>query len=261
MSPVTRGLLAVSLISALPLMAMLLLAIRPSGLREQVGRLAPFAAGALGGAALLHLLPEALRHGSVAEVAWWTMAGMAGFLVVDRLLHSRLGLSPATVTLGGGTLAGVTGHGSRLRDLLPLLVLGDALHNALDGMLVAATYINEPALGLVTGVAVGLHELPRELGTFALMVAAGLSARQAIVFNIGSAVLAMTGAALTLVTGAGTTMATSVLGPVAAGTFMYLAGVLSWHEFRQPASGTTRAWQLGLLAAGAALTAFGIAHH
>ncbi len=264
MSPGTRSLLVVALVSALPLLGMMLLSAKPEALTLHVSRLSPFAAGALLGAAFLHLVPEALHHNSVPAVATWVAAGAFGFLVVDRALHARLGLSPATAVLGPSSAGGTFSHGagnSRLKDLLPLLVLGDALHNGLDGMLVSATYLNTPALGVVTGAAVALHELPRELGTFVLMVAAGLSARQAMGLNVISAGIAMAGAIVTLMVGENQWIAGGALGAIAAGTFVYLAGALATNELRQDVKPRDRAWQLALAIAGVMVTAVGIPRH
>ncbi len=264
MSASSRGLLAVAIVSLVPLLAMILFAAGRVTWWQHVGRLVPLAAGALLGAALFHLVPEALHHNSVSVVGGWVLVGAFGFLVVDRALHSRLGLSPATVPLGpvvfNASIAEPSGT-SRVRDLLPLLLVGDALHNGLDGMLVAATYLNQPALGVMTGGAVALHELPRELGTFGLMLAAGLTVRQALGFNVGSALIAMAGAAATLIAGTNQWIAGGALGALAAGTFLYLAGALALNELRQEVPARDRALQVALLAIGVIVTALGVKPH
>ncbi|MBL8960244.1 MAG: ZIP family metal transporter [Gemmatimonadetes bacterium] len=256
MSPWVSSLAVVALVSALPLLGITVFAQRPQLLGRHLGRLVPLAAGALVGAPLFHLIPEALAKGGASlTVMGWMAVGGSAFFVMDRLLHARV----APAGLGGVTLPGeiaVAGP-ARMRELVPLLVVGDALHNAVDGILIAGAYLDEPTLGIVTGVAIALHELPRELGTVALLLAAGMTMRRAVALNVATAVLAAVSAIATLVLGAGVVSSSGVLLALGAGTFIYLAGALILSEWRSVHSRNDLAMRVALFAAGLLLTTLG----
>jgi zinc and cadmium transporter len=119
---------------------------------------------------------------------------------------------------------------SDARALVPLTIASDALHNLIDGVLIASAFLARPSLGVVTGVAIALHELPRELGTFAVCVRGGMTPRRAILFNVGTGLLAVAGALGALLVGARAGSAGTMLMPFAAGNFLYLAAAILWSE-------------------------------
>jgi zinc and cadmium transporter len=253
------SLVAVALVSAVPMLAILLLALRAPAGHPAIARLVPFASGALLGAATLHLIPEAIaRSGNEAKVLLLAALGIVAFGAVDRLMHAR---TNALVPAGpGGGLAPLPPVPARARELLPLTIAGDALHNLIDGMLIAAAFLDNPSLGIVTGAAVALHELPRELGTFAVLVAGGASMRQAILFNLATGGLAVGGAVLTLLLGTRISGTAATLVPFAAGNFLYLSLAIAWSESRRH---PTRREQLAALAlglAGLVLTGVALRH-
>lgn len=256
MSPWVSSLAVVALVSALPLIGITFVAQRQAVLGRYLGRLVPLAAGALVGAPLFHLIPESLaKGGSAVGLLGWMAVGGTAFFVMDRVLHTRV----APVAIGGAVAGGPldVGGTARLRELVPLLVIGDALHNAVDGVLIAGAYLDEPTLGIVTGVAIALHELPRELGTVALLLAAGISMRQAVGLNVLTALLAAASAVATLVAGVGVVGSSGVILALGAGTFLYLAGALLLTEWRGVTSRSDLAVRGLLFALGLLLTTFG----
>jgi zinc and cadmium transporter len=262
MSPWSSSLAVVALVSALPLIVMSLLARRPDLLSRHVARFIPLAAGALLGAPVFHLLPEALaRGGSLVRVASFVGAGALAFLLLDRLLHDGVGravLGPS----GGARAAGQRPGGpSRVRAYFPLLIIGDAIHNGIDGVLIAATYLDEPTLGIVTGLAVALHEMPRELGTFALMVGAGMTARRALGINVVTAAIAAVAAIATLLMGDTILSGSGALLAFGAGNFFFLSGSLVVTELRHPARRKEVVVRVALFALGLALTFLGQHRH
>jgi zinc and cadmium transporter len=262
MSPWTRSLIAVAVISALPLLGMAVLARGESVLSRNLSKLVPFAIGALLGAPLFHLVPEAMAKATgTGATLGWIAAGAMVFFVLDLVLHGRVGHNEVA---GMGTPAAVAAPGAqaaRMQGLLPLLIAGDALHNGIDGMLIATAYLDEPTLGVVTGMAVALHELPRELGTFALLVGAGMSVRRAMGFNVATAGIAAISALLTLVGGVGVVSSSGVLLAVAAGNFLYLGGALAVEEARRHHTRRELVLVLALVAVGVMLTAAGAHRH
>jgi zinc and cadmium transporter len=203
-----RALIAVGVISAIPLLAFATLALDVAVVRRTVPTLVRLAIGALVGAVLFDLVPDAIAAGqSPAEVAATLVAGFVLFLAIDRLLHRQRNL---------------TRDGALVR----LNFTGDVVHNALDGMLIAASFLANPGVGIVTTVAVALHELPREFGSFGVFLHGGLSVRRAIGYNALTGLAALAGAIVTLVVGTTGSVVAARLLPVSAGAFLYLAGVL-----------------------------------
>lgn len=236
-----HALLAVALASAIPVAGTLLFA---AGLRHAVDfipRLVPFAVGAMIGAAVFHLLPDALaRADGVNGVLLAAVAGAAVFAVVDRLAHRR------SASLVNGQ--------SRPTTRLTLTVASDALHNFIDGILIATTFLAQPALGVITAVAVALHEVPRELGTFALCVDAGMRVRSALLVTAATGVIAVLGALLVVSLGPAVTAIGLALVPFAAGNFLYLAGsIVAAERARLREGGMVATWIL-LIASGLLVT-------
>ncbi|MCC6317264.1 MAG: ZIP family metal transporter [Gemmatimonadaceae bacterium] len=238
------SLAAVALISAIPMAAMMLASWRASRLERLIPRLVPIAAGALAGAAFFHLIPESLAAKGGRGTWLLGLTGFAVFLVVDRLVHR----ASVEATTGSASALGASG-------LLPLAMAGDALHNVIDGMLIAAAYLGDASLGILTAAAIALHELPRELGTFAILVRGGMSVRRALAFNALTAAGAVAGALATLTLGTRVAAIGTALVPFAAGTFVYLAGAIARAEYQATASRTDGVRKLALALIGLVVTA------
>lgn len=103
-----------------------------------------------------------------------------------------------------------------------MVIMGDGLHNFTDGMAIGAAFSNNIAGGLSTAVAVFCHELPHELGDFAVLLKAGMSAKQAVYYNILSSVLSFVGMCVGIMIG-DTPEASQWIFAVAAGLFIYIA--------------------------------------
>jgi zinc and cadmium transporter len=239
------SLVAVGLASALPLAATWWLATRPTLTTRLIPRLILVAAGALLGAAAFHLIPEALVAASPTRVGMLVVLGVIALAAFERVVHQLERPSRAAVPHAP---LGHRGH------LMPLGIASDALHNTIDGALIATAFLSNPSLGLFTGAAIALHELPRELGTFALCVDSGMSPRRAILVNAATGVLALLGAMVVLIVGAGAERFGAVLLPFAAGNFLYLAGAIVASQ-RRPASAATWQGRALWVAGGVALTA------
>lgn len=198
-------LLAVAIVSAIPLASAFVLVVDPTVIRRTVPVLVPLAIIALVGAVLFDLIPEALAAGqSPAHVATWVLAGLAGFGLIDQLFH-RL---------------------TSDRRLVWLNFTGDILHNSVDGVLMAASFLANPSLGIVATLAVCLHELPRELGSLGIFMHGGLTPVRAYSLNALTGVAAMGGAAATLLIGLRARGVATEMIPIAAGTFLYIAAAL-----------------------------------
>ncbi len=195
--------LAVSLAS---LAGAFLLTLRPKTLDDNLHVMVSFAVGALFGDAFIHLLPEAFARagGDTLPVSLQVLLGIFLFLALERLILWR--------------------HGHGKRPVAALNLIGDGAHNLIDGLIIGASFIASPMLGLTTTLAVLLHELPQELGDFGVLVHGGLSHRKALGFNFLSSLCAVAGALASLLLGPNLAGYSDAMLPVTAGGFIYLAG-------------------------------------
>ena len=177
-----------------------------------------FATGALLGAALLALLPEAMEGvgpGGAHDIGIALVVGLGIFFVIEKVVLWRhahsLEDAPATLAAAEnhdhahghdhGTAPGhehghSSGHGhDHGRDAAAgvLVLIGDSVHNVLDGVLIAAAFLTDRPLGLVTTFAVAAHEIPHRLGDFALLVHSGMSRQRALVLNMATGLAAVLG--------------------------------------------------------------------
>ena len=205
---------AVLIASAIPLLATWWLATRPAVSSALLPRLIMLASGALIGAAAFHLIPDALGVESPQQVAVLVAIGFLALAAMERAIHM---LERPTAVHEPHAAHGHVAH------LMPLGIASDALHNTIDGALIATAFVTDPSLGMFAGAAIALHELPRELGTYALCVEAGMTPRRAILVNAATGVLALLGATAALAVGSIAQRFGVILVPFAAGNFLYLA--------------------------------------
>jgi zinc and cadmium transporter len=168
-----------------------------------------FATGALIGAALLALLPEAIEGAGTAgarRIGAVLVLGLAVFFVIEKLVlwwhahaHERSDEASACPQHADDPTARYGHHDShghaRDRASGALVLVGDSLHNALDGVLIAAAFLTNMPLGLVTTFAVAAHEIPHRVGDFAILVQAGLSRPRALLLNLATGIASVLGAA------------------------------------------------------------------
>ncbi len=241
------SLVAVGVASAIPLAATWWLASRPATTATWIPRLIFIAAGALLGAALFHLVPEALADDSPVRVVALVALGVVALALMERAIHAL------ERPVAGAPLDVHDPHGHPSH-LMPLGIASDALHNTIDGALVATAFIADPSLGVFAGLAIALHELPRELGTFALCVDGGMSPRRAILVNAATGVLALLGAVSALLIGADAERFGTFLVPFAAGNFLYLSAAILVSRRGNGAPGRGK-WNYAFALGGLLLTA------
>lgn len=207
----TSTLVAVLAVSLVSLVGILGLVAREAFLRRLLPLLVSFAVGALLGDALLHILPELAEDGGLTTgISIVVVVAIVFFFVLEKFIHLHHRLdSPA--------------HGHIHPVALNNLV-GDGIHNFVDGAIVAGAFLVNPRLGIATTAAVALHEIPQEMGDLGVLVHAGLTPRRAVVYNLASALAAILGAVLTLgLEGAVGGLERPLLA-LSAGAFIYIAG-------------------------------------
>jgi zinc and cadmium transporter len=182
--------------------AVVLLWVREEHSTRLLPHFVSFATGSLLGASLLALLPEAIAGAGIAgahRLGLTLLTGLGTFFVIEKLVlwwHARAGDEPGPHHHAGA------GHGHqhpRDRAAGLLVLVGDSLHNALDGVLIAAAFLSNMSLGVVTTLAVAAHEIPHRVGDFAILVQAGLSRPRALLLNLATGVAAVLGALLAYV--------------------------------------------------------------
>jgi zinc and cadmium transporter len=248
-TPAVSALASVTLVSLVALAGLLTLSLDEARIRRLATLFVSFAVGALLGDAFIHLIPEIFAarpsRDSALGGSLGVLGGMLLFFVVEKLLRHRHGVLHEHHH----------GHDTIARpELAAINVLGDAIHNYIDGILIGASYLASPTLGVTTTVAVLLHELPQELGDFGILVHSGLGVRKAVLVNLASASVAVLGTATALLVGAVAGEAvTSLLLPVAAGGFVYLAAADLIPELQHDRSLRALLVQTSLIALGIAL--------
>ena len=169
-----------------------------------------FAAGALLGAVFLDILPEAMEIGVLnTNFFIYILAGIVIFYVLEKFLflyHCHAGKCD-------------------VHTYAYLAILGDTVHNFIDGVLIAASFLVSLPLGIVTALAVFFHEIPQEVGDFSILLHAGMKKNKIIMYNILSALAAVAGAAIGYYFLNSVSGLTNIMLAFVAGNFIYIAGV------------------------------------
>jgi zinc and cadmium transporter len=220
-----------------------------------------FATGALLGAALLALLPEALAGVGVAgarAIGATLLAGLGVFFVIEKLVlwwHTR-GDGESGHGHEAHPYAGHAPHShGRDRASGVLVLVGDSIHNALDGVLIAAAFLNSVSLGLVTTFAVAAHEIPHRVGDFAILVHAGYSRLRALLLNLATGLASIVGAVAAYFGLRGTLDGLPYALAFAAAGFLYIAVAGLIPGLHRRADPRTSATQVILIAAGIGIIA------
>lgn len=211
---------ATLIISSIALLGSLLLSLFPKFLKSGTIFLVALAAGTMLSTAFFDLLPEAAHFLSLETSLWILVATFATLLAGEKILHWHH----------------CHDEGCENRPLGYMNLLGDSLHNFLDGVLIAASFQVSIPVGIATTVAVALHELPQEIGDFGVLIHSGFSRWQAVLANLGVALVAVIGGLFGFWLTQFSTDFSIYLLPVAAGTFLYLAAVDLIPEFRHEES-------------------------
>jgi zinc and cadmium transporter len=232
------GLALLGSVGALALAAGLL--ILPGGIRRAtVPYLVWYATGTLLGAALLGLLPEAIDELDPRTALAWLLAGILVFFVLERMLvwrHSH-------------------DQDPRRRSAAQLILIGDTIHNFGDGVVIAAALAGSTSLGVATAVAVAAHEIPQEVGDFAILLESGYSRTKALLWNTVSSLGTLGGALVAYAASERLAWVMPYAIAVAAASFLYvaLADLVPSFQGRRDVLATLA--QVSLVAAGVATVA------
>lgn len=183
----------------------------------RVPMLVSYAIGALLGAAFLELLPHAFEGAtSVRSVAATVLAGIFAFFILEKLvLWRHCHDDPCE--------AHAPQDHHRDRASATLILWGDGFHNALDGVLIAAAFMTDTHLGIVTAIAVFAHEIPQEVGDLAILINGGMSRGRALAMNVAVSLTSVVGAAIAYFALAQAMQVLPYAIAVAASSFLYIA--------------------------------------
>ncbi len=159
-----------------------------------IGPLVSFAIGALLGAAFLEVIPHAFEHGDPHAVAMSILGGILVFFVLEKLLLWRHSHEGHGGEHEAAHPAGAAGHDHGRSGTL--IVVGDTIHNFLDGILIAAAFLQSTQLGIITALAIVAHEIPQEVGDFVILLNSGYSRAKAFAMNMLSSCATVVGGVL-----------------------------------------------------------------
>lgn len=208
MSTLTQILFATVLVSSISFIGLFFLFLRERILHRALLLSVAFSAGALMGAAFLDLLPEAIEaSGSLRTVFAFLLLGFSTFFILEQFIgwHHH--------------------HSAQHPELKPfsyLILASDGLHNFIDGIIIAGSFLASFPIGLASTLAVALHEIPQEIGDAGVLLYAGLKKKKALLLNFVSAMAAVLGGLFGFFFSAKLGGIDFLL-PFSAGSFIYIA--------------------------------------
>lgn len=233
--------LATFLISLLSFVGVFALSLSNAKLNKILLLLVALAAGTLIGNVFFHLLPEAVELLPPSTAFTVVLLSFVFFFFVEKVLHwhhCHKADHSSHSTFGYMNL------------------LGDAVHNFTDGLVIAASFVANPALGVTTSIAVAMHEIPQEIGDFGVLVYSGFTRRRALMLNFMVALGALVGAVMgyylvQLVPGI-----EAYLVPIAAGGFLYIGASDLLPEIRHESKASKVVWSFAFFLIGVLLMYF-----
>lgn len=202
---------SVVLVSLISLIGVFFISLDENRLKKILLFMVSFAVGALFGDTFIHLLPEAYeKMGGGLNTPLLILVGILVFFVLEKFIRWRHCHIPTS--------------DHHVHPMVTMNLIGDMVHNFIDGILIASSYSVSIPIGIATTFAVVLHEIPQEMGDFGVLVHGGLSVKKALLFNFLFALSAIVGAIGALVIGPKVEGFSLSMLPITAGGFVYLAG-------------------------------------
>ncbi len=205
------SLISVLIVSLVSLIGIFALRLESRKFKDKLLYLVSFAAGALFGDALIHLLPEAVEeYGFSLQISIYLILGIITFFIVEKFIHWRHCHIPYSK--------------NHTHPFAIMNLIGDGIHNFIDGLIIASSYILSIPLGIATTLAVILHEIPQEIGDFSILIHGGFKRGKALFLNFLTATLSFLGVIVAILLSNLLTDINKFLIPFAAGGFIYIAG-------------------------------------
>ena len=208
-----NSLLASLLVSLVSLVGAFALFLKERTLKNSLQFLMSLAVGVLLGDAFLHLIPDAItRIGDMHSVLVVTVGGILLFFFLEKIIRWKHRFyAPSFKSV----------HAPQ--PLAKMNLVGDAVHNFIDGTLIAGSFMASPALGVTTTLAIIIHEIPQEVGDIGALIHGGYSPKQAVWYNFLCSLTCTAGVLTILLLGSFMVLPLNYLLPIAAGGFIYIA--------------------------------------
>lgn len=209
-----------ALVSVISFVGVVGLSFRDRILKELLLVFVALSAGVLIGDAFFHLIPDALASfalGGTDALFAYVLAGFVVFFLLEKVVHWR--------------------HchdvGCKVHTFGYMNLAGDAVHNFIDGLIIAAAFVADVRVGLATVAAIIMHEIPQELGDFGVLVHSGFSKQRAVFMNFVTALVAVAGGVVGIAVASYASAFADALLPIAAGGFLYIAASDLIPEIRE----------------------------
>ena len=207
------ALISIVLASSLVILSSILASMVVISLKKHINNiifsLVSFSAGSLIGGALLHLLPEASNTLQNEELFQILLLSFVIFFLIEKVLHWR--------------------HchkaGCKVHSFAYMNLIGDFVHNIIDGLIMSAAFLTNIKLGIITTIAIICHEIPQEIGDFAILIHAGFKTKKAFLINMFISFSILIGAIVGVLISDKISSFTNYLITFAAGGFIYIAAV------------------------------------
>ncbi|MCF7835460.1 ZIP family metal transporter [Candidatus Gracilibacteria bacterium] len=202
---------SVLIVSLISLIGILTLGIKTKKLKKILIYLVSFSAGGLLGDAFIHLLPEIVEeNGFTIWTSFFILSGILFGLITEKIIHRNHCHMPITK--------------DHVHPFAYMNLIGDIVHNFIDGLIIGASYLVSLPVGIATTIAVLLHEIPQEIGDFGVLIHGGFSRKKALLVNFLTALTSIIGVIIALSLSSYGENLTKFLIPFAAGSFIYIAG-------------------------------------
>ena len=203
--------LSVILVSLISFVGIFALSIHSKKLKKYLIYLISFSVGALLGDVFIHLIPELVENNNFnIRTSIYILSGIGVFFILEKFIHWQHCHGNIT--------------NNHIHPFAYTNLIGDALHNFIDGTIIAASYFISVQIGIATTIAVVLHEIPQEIGDFGVLIHGGFTKAKALALNFLSAVTSIAGAILTILISNSVKNIELILIPITIGGFIYIAG-------------------------------------
>ncbi len=209
MTALLNSIIATLIVSLISFIGIFFLAISNKKLDKILLLLVGLSAGALFGGAMVHLIPEAMQESNPTLVSFFVILGFSLFFIIERLLHWH-------------HCHQHVGH-CKIHVVSYMNLIGDAVHNFIDGLLIASSFYVNVHLGIATTIAVIAHEIPQEIADFGVLVYGNFSKKKALLMNFLSGLTAVLGALVGFALFTSIDKLSLILIPIAAGGFIYVS--------------------------------------
>lgn len=203
--------LSVLIVSLISLIGIFFIFLKKNTLNKLLIFLVALSAGSLLGGAFLHLLPEVIENnGFSMNIAFLILGGILFFFIIENIIHWRH--------------CHIQTCEEHQHHVGIMNMIGDGVHNLIDGLIISASYFVSIPVGIATTIAVIMHEIPQEIGDFGVLLYDGFSKKKALLFNFFSALTAIIGAVIGIIFAAKSAVFVYIVMPIAIGGFLYIAG-------------------------------------